>query len=367
VLDNIGSPKQLEGMLPSTGSGRVLVTSRDRSMRQFGPVLPVDVFDEDTATAYLTDRAERPADEPAAKQLAAALGYLPLALSHAAAYCESGTSFAEYRTLVGELPAPELFESHPELSYAKTVASTWKPSIQAATEGAPLAADVLEMASHLGPDTIPKSLFKVLVATNTPAGRHRLTIALNSLARFSLVTVDDDSVGVHRLLQKSVRDDAAARDDPTPALRALTAVDDAFPNDVDLPGQWALCEQLLPHALALADTQSQSSDTGPKLIAVLNRACRYLNGAEPGQRGVAIAQRSLVHAERILGTEHPATLSTRDHLATAYRWGGRFQEAIAISVALLADRGRILGAEHPDTLSTRHDLAGGLQRCWALR
>jgi hypothetical protein len=66
------------------------VTSRDRALRQFGPALTVDVFDENTATAYLTERAGRPADEQAARELARALGCLPLALSHAAAYCQSG-------------------------------------------------------------------------------------------------------------------------------------------------------------------------------------------------------------------------------------------------------------------------------------
>jgi hypothetical protein len=38
------------GLRPRGGNGRVLVTSRDRSLRQFGPVLTIDVFDEDTAT-----------------------------------------------------------------------------------------------------------------------------------------------------------------------------------------------------------------------------------------------------------------------------------------------------------------------------
>jgi hypothetical protein len=209
----------------------VLVTSRDRALRQFGPVLTVDVFDEDTATTYLTDRAGRSGDDRAARRLAKALGCLPLALSHAAAYCQSGTSFTDYLELLDELPAHDLFDSHPKLSYAQTVASTWKASIQAANKDAPLAADVLEMAGHLGPDAIPKSLFEVLADPDTAIGRKRVADALNALARFSLATIDDDSVSVHRLLQKTVRDDAVARNEQSAALRALAAVDNAFPNE----------------------------------------------------------------------------------------------------------------------------------------
>lgn len=59
------------------------------------------------------------------------------------------------------------------------------------------------MAAHLGPDAIPKSLSLVLVDADAAHGRKRLMDAFNALARFSPATVDDDSVSVHRLLQKS--------------------------------------------------------------------------------------------------------------------------------------------------------------------
>jgi tetratricopeptide (TPR) repeat protein len=357
VLDNVASAEQLAQWRLRPGSGRVLVTSRDRALRQFGRVLPIDVFDEDSAIAYLTDRAGRPDDEPAARQLARALGLLPLALSHAAAYCESGTSFADYLALLDELPAHELFDSHPELSYAQTVASTWKTSVQAAVAEAPLAADVLEMAAHLGSEAIPKSLFEVLVDVDAAVGRKRLVVAINALARFSLATVDNATISVHRLLQKTVRDDAAARGDHTAALRALAGVDDAFPDDVSLPADWPLCEQLLPHVLGLADALLAPGDAGPQLIDLLNRACYYLIVAEPGGRGLAIASTALRHAERVLGVEHPHTLTIRNHQATAYRQAGRSGEAIASFEALSADREQILGAAHPDTLITRNDLA----------
>jgi hypothetical protein len=82
-----------------------------------------------------------------------ALGYLPLALSHAAAYCASGTSFDEYLELLDELPAQALFDRNPEVSYIQTVASTWKASIQAASASAPLAGELVALAAYLAPDT----------------------------------------------------------------------------------------------------------------------------------------------------------------------------------------------------------------------
>ncbi|MCA1699347.1 MAG: hypothetical protein LC790_10820, partial [Actinobacteria bacterium] len=279
VLDNVSSPEQLAALRPDGGSGRVLVTSRDRALRQFGRLISVDVFDLDTATRYLTDRADRPRDQRAARQLAGALGCLPLALSHAAAYCQLGTSFTEYHALLRGLPACDLFSGHPELSYKQTVASTWLASIEAADTHAPLAAQVLEVAAYLAPDAIPKTLFAILLDDKTPRSRKHLADAFGALARYSLAVVDDDTISVHRLLQKTVRDALATREDRRPGLLAIAAVDERFPREPELPACWALCEQLLAHAHALADMVSDPADQATRLVDLLNRTCWYLSRA----------------------------------------------------------------------------------------
>jgi hypothetical protein len=163
VLDSVPAPRYLVGCCPSAGNGRVIVTTRDRGMSQFGPALAVDVFDDETALEYLVARSGRADDCEGATRLAQGLGFLPLALSHAAAYCATGTSFDEYLDLLAALPAEEFFDSHPEESYAQTVASTWKVSIQAATAEVPLAGEVLAMAAYLAPEAIPRKLFEILL------------------------------------------------------------------------------------------------------------------------------------------------------------------------------------------------------------
>ncbi|MFI1047223.1 tetratricopeptide repeat protein [Streptomyces griseoruber] len=61
--------------------------------------------------------------------------------------------------------------------------------------------------------------------------------------------------------------------------------------------------------------------------------------------------------ERILGEDHPDTLTSRHNLANSYSNAGRVQDALDLSERVLADPERILGEDHPDTLSTRHNLA----------
>jgi len=61
--------------------------------------------------------------------------------------------------------------------------------------------------------------------------------------------------------------------------------------------------------------------------------------------------------ERVLGPEHPDTLSTRHNLAFWRGEAGDAAGAVAAFAELLPIRERVLGPEHPDTLSTRHNLA----------
>jgi tetratricopeptide (TPR) repeat protein len=76
-----------------------------------------------------------------------------------------------------------------------------------------------------------------------------------------------------------------------------------------------------------------------------------------------------VHAdsERLLGADHPDTLTSRNNLAGAYQSAGRLREAIGLYERNLADRERLLGADHPDTLTSRDNLASAYQPAGRLR
>jgi tetratricopeptide (TPR) repeat protein len=328
-------------------------------MAQFGPALAVDVFDEATAVEYLLDISGRAEDRDGATRVARALGFLPLALSHAGAYCAAGTSFDDYLELLGALPAVELFDSHPEASYAQTVASTWQVSIRAAEGQAPLAPKVLAMAAHLAPDAIPRELFDVLLVEDAgvASGRKRLLDAFNALHRLSLAEVDDAIVSVHRLLQKTIRDEARQRGDMRAATSTLAAVAAAFPSDHGQPQTWPRSEQLLPHALAISTALMPSGEEGQRLVTLLNSASDYLLCADKGARAVDVATRTSACAQRILGDQDPATLGARTYLAGSYQETGRFAEAIELGEPVLADCEQILGPQHPHTLRARAILA----------
>ena len=387
VLDNVPSADMLAAMLPSTGNGRVLATTRSRTLDQFGPVLSLDVFDVATGAAYLTARATRPDDDHAARRLSRALGGLALALAHAGAYCQAGTSFDDYLELLTGLPASEMFAKRPEASYTETVASTWQVSIHAATDQAPLARSILESAAYLAPDGIPITLLDVLIDDRDDVRqRKRLRDGLNALHHYSLADVADTTISVHRLLQKVIRDDARMRNDNTGAVGAFTALSNAFPA---YPGPWgsSQAQMLFPHLLALIDAPIVQ-ERAPQALELLHAACRYvalgpfgsttLTDREPAARDyVAVGPLGLTTltareaaARRLLIAEQAARLATEqldgddlrtlralDDLAFAYMVAGRFGDAINPKKRVLAWLEQVAGPEDDETLTALCEVA----------
>ena len=74
-------------------------------------------------------------------------------------------------------------------------------------------------------------------------------------------------------------------------------------------------------------------------------------------RAIALHEQILADSTRILGNDHPGTLSCRNNLAYAHRLAGDLDRAIPLFEQTLADRQRVLGPDHPDTLTTRSNLA----------
>jgi len=60
---------------------------------------------------------------------------------------------------------------------------------------------------------------------------------------------------------------------------------------------------------------------------------------------------------RVLGEEHPGTLTSMSNLASTYWNQGRWQEAETLDVRVMETWIRVLGEEHPDTLRSMNNLA----------
>ena len=69
----------------------------------------------------------------------------------------------------------------------------------------------------------------------------------------------------------------------------------------------------------------------------------------------------LAVCRRVLGEEHPDTLTSMSNLAETLRAQGDLPRARGLQESVLAVRRRVLGEEHPDTLTSMNNLAGTLR------
>jgi tetratricopeptide (TPR) repeat protein len=92
------------------------------------------------------------------------------------------------------------------------------------------------------------------------------------------------------------------------------------------------------------------------LTSMHNLAVYY---GDAGRRDEALEMREEVLALRrkLLGPEHPETLTAMNNLASSYGDAGRRDEVLAMLEEVLALRRKVLGPEHPETLRVMFDLA----------
>jgi tetratricopeptide (TPR) repeat protein len=366
VLDNVNEPAHIEALLAGAEGGHVLVTSR-RDVRWPGrtTALKLDVLDREAAVTLITHVTGRTGatDRDAADEIAAELGYLPLALDQAAAYIrQTRIPPDRYLQLLRQQPA-RLYDAAAQGDKAQvTIARLWDLTMEVIAANAPGAVRLLRILAYYAPDDVPRAIL---------GGEHEqmgadIDEALGVLASHSMVTLTDDAVSLHRLTQAVVLNSASSEDragvlEPDPRDVALTWLRDALPGGnpgADVSG-WPVWHRLIRHIEKIAShypPEREPADLG----AVLRPTAEFMLAQGASQQAHTMLVRAVAISELLLGAEHPATLNCRHDLAAASRTLGRLAEAEAEHRAVLEVRARVLGPEHPDTLTSRNDLAGVL-------
>ncbi|MFC1415315.1 FxSxx-COOH system tetratricopeptide repeat protein [Streptacidiphilus cavernicola] len=211
VFDNAEDPDSLREFLPG-GDGHVIITSRNQVWNRDATELEVDVFTPDESVAHLRRRV--PGLDPAqARRLAEALGDLPLAVEHAAAYLlATGMSADTYLDLLDTYPS-DMFGAAPGADYPLPIVTTFAASLEKLAAEWPSAKRLLQMSVFLGPDAFSQALVykspAMVGALSAADPRLRsnpvqaLGRVVQAIRRLSLGRVDGrkNTIQVHRLLQ----------------------------------------------------------------------------------------------------------------------------------------------------------------------
>ncbi|WP_212735590.1 tetratricopeptide repeat protein [Herbidospora galbida] len=104
---------------------------------------------------------------------------------------------------------------------------------------------------------------------------------------------------------------------------------------------------------------------GPSLLrpGVCGTQVKQSDSTEAGEhQAVSLHEQTLADCERVLGSNHPRTLASRNNLASAYRAPEDLGRAISLYEQTLADCERVLGADHPTTKVVRSNMAAARQQ-----
>ena len=403
---------------------RVLITTT-RELNLSGEHVTVEEFTSDQAVEYLS-RVSGDPDRDGAGKVAEALGYLPLALTQAAANIDlHGYRYSEYlETLYRQRLDVSLKRPDGE-PYPRLVGVALCLAFQAALDkiyaDAPDAAlsahQSLDVVSLLAESGVLRGwLYRISDSTVTNRKAVGLLLKTGVLAQ----SADHTVVSLHQLQSRVWREtlDTVQQETAVAATaRVLSQV--TIPQDADWetttrPTAQELASQLIalweqsqtrsqpsarqaqeekprPFAHALfsrmvafmkhGSSGSQPADRNadlffavtshPEVLAASINAVRWCIEAGLPGLGVDLAPYTSL-CEQILGPHHPDTLNSRNNLANAYRDAGNLDQAITLHEQTLADRERILGPRHPHTLTSRNNLAlayqdaGNLDRAIAL-
>lgn len=371
IFDNLEDERLVYAWRPRTGS-HVLATSRNAAWGSDVTAISLQTWPLETAVEYLQRESGRSDfGEAGARDIALALGELPLALAHAAASLRGMRMVTPERYLarIGERlkNAPAVAE------YPRSVFATFVTAIAHAEKEAPGAAAALCFAATFAPDAIPDELFRqpledyrddlrpelsdggsALDLRSALANDLLLDEALGALDRLSLLTFAPASrtYAIHRLVQLAARDlfafDAAGWSEC-----AVAVVEGIFPK-VEF-ATWPECERLLPHAQAVLANLSNDTLFLPA-ARLAERCALYLRERGEFAAAVPLQTRALAIVEHVFGARSPEAASSADYLAVIYWRQGRYADAEAGFAKALTILEKTRGPDHLDIATSLNDL-----------
>src|SRR5207248_9711334 len=126
--------------------------------------------------------------------------------------------------------------------------------------------------------------------------------ALGELAGYSMISLDEDSFFVHRLVQTVQRD---ALNEPARRLwaeRAVLLVNRSFPNVEFL--KWTWCARLLPHARAASELITAWRIASPLAARLLSETASYLFEVGQNLQAEPLYLQALAIIRKIHGEDH---------------------------------------------------------------
>ncbi|MET7938249.1 tetratricopeptide repeat protein [Streptomyces sp. NPDC005322] len=402
VLDNITDVEAVSGWWPdsSRGTGQVLATTRlrddPRLTGQSRTVVGVGLYTPAEAMAYLADRLAHDGKahllDDHADALAHALGHLPLALGHAAAYMiREKVACAVYLERFTDRAA-RLDAVLPRWAdgdeYGRQVTTALLLALEATDNHpqGPHARAVLQVAAHLHPAGQPAALWSTpqvhahLARALHPSVEEHASHLLRDHSPAVTQTQVDEALGLLHRYGLIVHDPTSATH--TVRIHALTAraeretIPDERLDEVIATASGVLHEAWGDVGLAQRELHSALRANAHELMTIAGDRMWFAGGHSVAfplgdsllksgllQEGVAFWGDVTATCKRLLGPEDHLTDMARTRLADALWQAGDQHKGFELAFQLTQEFADRYGPKHLDTLSARSEFAG---KCLAL-
>ena len=410
VFDNTDnpSPEAVAKFIPSGNRGNILITSRNNSMGRligFKNLIEIIEMEESDAITLLlraSNLCSSAEHMQAAKEIVAELGYIPLAIDQAGAYIQAGKCdvnkyLRRFSMHHQALMSDVTFKG--ASGYDQTVYGTWDLSFKEIEERgkssignaqvAQAAILILQICAFYHYRNISKDIFQSAAEKSGRSGvnsevagklprpitslDHTL-LALDKdgcwdamvfeegvsiLLSFSLMRKEQSSqmLSIHPLVHSWSQEKMAKSEQQRICQMGSIILSCAIPQGFQSQ-DYALRRLIYPHIIANKSHASQiglvreyySDDKFSNFGLVMTESGDWKNAEQLYIQMMDIRK-------KLLGAEHPDTLTSMGNLALTYKNQGRWNEAEQLQVQVMDMTKKLLGAQHPDTLIRMGNLA----------
>jgi tetratricopeptide (TPR) repeat protein len=332
IFDDAQSADAIRSLLPTQGSGHIIVTTRDPRWAEDATMVSVHPLTREEAVGFLLDRTGHQ-DRPVAEELAKTLGDLPLSLQQAAAYIEErGITYSQYLDLLDQRHRSD-DTAVEAIGHSQTIKATWKIAIDAVTEQSAVAASLLLLCAHLDPTGIPISLLDhggtVLPDPLRSLANNRRVLDDNFLLlrQYSLVQIKGDTVSISPMVCSILRQQGSPEERRGWVAATVCLLERCFPERPGDLRNWPASSELLPHAFAAIE-QAQALGVEPIPTALLLiRIAVYWRSRAQLQQSRRTSQRAIAILESTVGANHVHVASALTELAATERELGVLDKA----------------------------------------
>jgi tetratricopeptide (TPR) repeat protein len=366
IFDNAETLETVQPYLPTGGTGKVLVTSRNVQWSGLAETLEIGVFARDESIALLRKRNPDLTEEEA-DRLAAVLDDLPLAIGQASAWrAATQEPVDEYLRLLAakrEDMAARVDDPRHEVA----VAAASAVALEHLGRANPASLQLLQACAFMAPEPISRELFvgpphvgfspELGATLRNPS---RLDRALREIERYGLARLNHGNprtVQLHRLVRTVVLDQLTAeqRGDREHAAHLLLAAGN--PGNPSATAQWPRFHALLPHVLASDLVGCEDEWARQLVLDVIGFS--YYWGDQKGCR--ELATQVVERWSDMLGADDPQLLKAARWLGHVLRQLGEFAEAARYNADSLAKLRAANGPDDEETLDAMSLVAADLR------